>query len=97
MPNGYGRGFGFRGSSPPWPYVGRGRGGMPRCRHPGAFAGPAYRQAGWAPYPFPGPRVAPFGPGPTRQEELDLLKAQAEALKGRIEGIEGRIRELEED
>ena len=28
---GYGRGFGFRGSSPPWPYVGRGRGGLPRC------------------------------------------------------------------
>ena len=38
MPNGYGRGFGklgwgfgFRGSSPPWPYVGMGRGGLPRC------------------------------------------------------------------
>ena len=38
MPNGYGRGFGrggwgfgFRGSSPPWPYVGLGRGGLPRC------------------------------------------------------------------
>lgn len=26
-----GMGFGFRGSSPPWPYVGRGRGGLPRC------------------------------------------------------------------
>jgi hypothetical protein len=24
-------GFGFRGASPPWPYVGRGRGGLPRC------------------------------------------------------------------
>ena len=38
MLNGYGRGFGrggwgfgFRGSSPPWPYVGLGRGGLPRC------------------------------------------------------------------
>lgn len=36
MPDGYGRGrrgwgFGFRGSSPPWPYVGLGRGGLPRC------------------------------------------------------------------
>jgi len=38
MPNGYGRGFsrggwgfGFRGSSPPWPFVGIGRGGLPRC------------------------------------------------------------------
>jgi len=26
-----GMGLGFRGSSPPWPYVGRGRGGLPRC------------------------------------------------------------------
>ena len=39
MPNGFGGrgfgrggwGFGFRGSSPPWPYVGLGRGGLPRC------------------------------------------------------------------
>lgn len=40
MPNGYSRGFGrrgggwgfgFRGSSPPWPFVGIGRGGLPRC------------------------------------------------------------------
>jgi hypothetical protein len=31
MPNGFGGGFGFRGWSPPWPYVGRGRGGLPRC------------------------------------------------------------------
>jgi hypothetical protein len=31
-----GRGFGFRGSSPPWPYVGMGRGGLPRC---GYFVG----------------------------------------------------------
>jgi hypothetical protein len=28
-----GMGFGFRGSSPPWPYVGRGRGGQPRCAY----------------------------------------------------------------
>ncbi len=27
----YGRGFGFRGFSPPWPFVGIGRGGLPRC------------------------------------------------------------------
>lgn len=26
-----GMGMGFRGSSPPWPNIGRGRGGMPRC------------------------------------------------------------------
>ena len=41
---GYGRtggaGFGFRGSSPPWPYVGRGRGGLPKC---------SYYSGSWAP------------------------------------------------
>ncbi len=30
-----GAGFGFRGSSPPYPYIGRGRGGLPRCQYPG--------------------------------------------------------------
>ena len=32
-------GFGFRGASPAWPYVGRGRGGLPRCRYPGLIGG----------------------------------------------------------
>ena len=35
MTYGYGRGFGFRGGSPAWPYIGRGRGGLPRCWHQG--------------------------------------------------------------
>ena len=39
------RGLGFRGASPPWPYVGRGRGGYARCWHPGFYGAPAY------PYP----------------------------------------------
>jgi hypothetical protein len=30
---GSGLGFAFRGSSPSWPYVGRGRGGKPRCAY----------------------------------------------------------------
>jgi len=39
---GYGRGFGFRGASPPWPYTGRGRGGLPRCWYPGTWGTPHY-------------------------------------------------------
>lgn len=48
MPSGYsrgfgggrgGQGFGFRGSSPPWPYVGLGRGGLSRCGY--FLSGPA--------------------------------------------------------
>jgi hypothetical protein len=60
MPNGYGRGFGrggwgfgFRGSSPPWPYVGLGRGGLPRCGYflSGAAGMPA--PPGYPPYASP--------------------------------------------
>ena len=32
--NNRGSGLGFRGVSPEWPYVGRGRGGLPRCQCP---------------------------------------------------------------
>lgn len=28
---GYGCGFRFKGATPPWPYIGFGRGGLPRC------------------------------------------------------------------
>ena len=35
-------GMGFRGSSPPYPYVGRGRGGLPRCQYPGAIPNMAH-------------------------------------------------------
>ena len=38
----FGRGFGFRGWSPPWPYVGRGRGGFPRRWAYGANWGASY-------------------------------------------------------
>lgn len=111
MANGFGRGrgmgrgfrggmgFGFRGSSPPWPYVGIGRGGLPRCGYflsdPGATG--AYQQT---PYPFysgtpPTPGGAPLAPQMTKEEELDLLRGQAEAIKGQLEQIEARMREME--
>jgi len=81
---GYGRGFGFRGSSPPWPYVGRGRGGLPRCWYPGLpVAG--------VPYTAP----SPYWPAPTQEEELGFLRSQAEATKQQLDDIERRIRELE--
>jgi len=96
----YGYGFGFRGWSPPWPYVGRGRGGLPRCWYPGAWAswpGPAT----YSPYavPFygaaPAPWAAPYAPQMTREQELDFLKEEAEAVKEQLTEIEARIRELE--
>ena len=83
MQYGYGRGFGFRGVSPSWPYVGRGRGGLPRCWHPGLWGG--------ANYPTP----VPYWPAPTHEEELGFLKDQADVMKRQLDDIESRIKELE--
>ena len=105
MPNGYGRGggvrrgggmgLGFRGSSPPWPYVGRGRGGLPRC-------GYYYDNAAARPEqpPVPGQESAPYGytpyaPPMTREQELDYLKNQAKSVKDQLEQIDSRMRDLE--
>jgi len=79
---GRGAGFGFRGSSPSWPYVGRGRGGLPRCWYPGAVAALPY-----AP-------VLPYPPL-TQEEEVDWLKRQAEAIKAELNQVEARMRDLE--
>ena len=109
MPNGFGRGlsfrrgvgFGFRGSSPPWPYVGRGRGGLPRC---GYFlsgtadipAAPPYQQPS---YPFyaapPTPGIPPYAPQMTKEQELDVLETQAQAMREQLKQIETSIHELE--
>lgn len=90
----YGYGFGFRGSSPSWPYVGRGRGGLPRCWYPGALTAAPYPSygAGWG-TPYYG--MAPFTPQVAPEQELDFLKSQAQALKGQLEQIEARVRGLE--
>ncbi|OGO19707.1 MAG: hypothetical protein A2144_05860 [Chloroflexi bacterium RBG_16_50_9] len=72
---GYGRGFGFRGSSPPWLYVGRGRGGLPRCQYLGLAGGTAV-------------------PTMNREQELSVLKSQAQAIREQLEQLEARIKQL---
>lgn len=67
-----GRGFGFRGSSPPWPYVGRGRGGQPRCQYPGLTG----NAGGYA-------AAATGGAA-----ELAALKAQLGEIERRIQELE---------
>lgn len=120
MPNGFGRGmgrgsgggmgFGFRGSSPPWPYVGRGRGGLPRCGYfPSGTAGTP------APWPYPASAGygtgqgaypqntaasfvfgnAPFGSPVSPEQELDSLRNQAEAIGEQLEQIGARMHDLE--
>jgi hypothetical protein len=78
-----GVGLGFRGSSPPYPYIGRGRGGLPRCQYPGALL--SLRET-----PFPASRYQI-----TQDQELDLLKRQSADIKKELDRIESRIRDLE--
>ena len=104
MPNGYG--FGFRGASAPWPYIGRGRGGLPRCWYPGLYMAPTYwpgatypsYSGAWAPpfyggYPTPGP-VA-YAPQMSKEEEVEFLRDQAQVMGKQLEDIQKRLQELE--
>ena len=89
MPRGFGRGgcgFGFRGQSPAWPYVGMGRGGLPRCWY---FLGGAAGAQGYA-QGTSNPQAV------SKEQEIELLRAQADAVKAQLDAIEARVRELEE-
>ena len=79
-----GAGLGFRGSCPSWPYMGRGRGGLPRCWYPGVTAA----------FPY-APGAMSYAQGVTQQQELSFLKEEAEAMKRHMEDVEARISELE--
>ena len=78
-----GAGFGFRGESPPWPYVGRGRGGLPRCAYPGAAIPFSFQAA-----------PPPYTPQMTREQELGWLKSQADAIKAELDRVEAKIHDL---
>ena len=77
----YGRGFGFRGSSPEWPYIGIGRGGLPRC---GAYF------SGYNPV-VSGTPYRSYNKG----DEIESLKSYADNLKRELDIINSRITELE--
>ncbi len=80
---GRGYGFGFRGSVPPWPYVGRGRGGLPRCGY--YFDYPAYVAPG---YPGEAPAAADY--------DLGDLKSTVASLKDRLARMQTMISEMEQ-
>lgn len=84
-----GMGFGFRGSTPPWPYVGRGRGGLPRCGY--FLSGTAGTAATW-PYQQPA-----FAPQAGKEQELAALQEQAGMMQGQLEQIKARVKELSEE
>lgn len=98
---GGGRGFGFRGTSPAWPYVGRGRGGLPRC---------GYYSAGNVAFPAPYVQNQPVYSGTatmpgytpnsaymSKDEELSYMKNQAEVIKEQLEQIDKRMHDLESE
>ena len=106
MPNG----FGFRGSSPPWPYGGRGRGGLPRCWyprtawHPEAGVASDYRQpaqAGQAFYPMYGahwstPYYEPASVPGTAPSAPQMTKEQElDFLKEQAEAIKYQLKQIE--
>ena len=113
MPNGFGQGrgagrgggggmgFGFRGSSPPWPYVGRGRGSLPRCGYyfggAGASVPDTYQPQSFYSGTPTAPGYTPYYPQMTREDELSYMKNQAEAIKRQLEEIESRMHGLEAD
>ncbi len=77
---GGGAGLGFRGSTPPWPYVGRGRGGLPRCRY---YIGDGAPMAGLRPRFTAGGQMS-------REDELAYMKGEVERLQARIRDLEAR-------
>ena len=74
-----GMGYGFRGNTPPWPYVGRGRGGLPRCGY--------YARGATGDRDFSVPE--------NKEGELSYLSDQAKAIKEQLNNIESRMRDLE--
>lgn len=56
-----------------------------------------------APYGYPAPYAAApapqaaYGAGPSTQQELDMLKEQADYLQNNLEGVRERIQELEKN
>ncbi|MGB9677280.1 MAG: DUF5320 domain-containing protein [Candidatus Ratteibacteria bacterium] len=69
------RGFGFRGWSPPYPYIGIGRGGLPRCAWPGWWFGYV-------------PEITPKEELAYLKEEAEFLKKQLAEIEKRIKEIE---------
>jgi hypothetical protein len=83
-----GKGVGFRGSSSAWPYVGLGRGGLPRC---GRFSrGGAVSTAQRVGY-------GSFAEPLSKEAELSNLNKQAQTLRKTLEEIESKVKTLSEE
>jgi hypothetical protein len=75
MPIGFGRGCGFKGWSPPWPFIGWGRGGLPRCW---GYIG--------TPYPYPSPEQEQV----MLKSQVQTLRYWIEEIERRIKDLEAK-------
>jgi len=75
---------------------GRGRGGWGRRNQFYATGLTGWQRAGYG-YPASGgvPYGAPYAPTVTREQEIEMLKGQAEYFEDALDGIKKRIGELE--
>ena len=73
-----GRGFGFRGPSQSWPYIGRGRGGLPRCSNPDLWGGIEYPVA----------VSSRVGESILSKDLVDSLKHQLKDIESRLQELE---------
>ena len=80
---------GGRGFCNPW---GRGAAFGGYGAYPGVGYG--YPSYGWRGASYPAYGTTPYAPPITREQELDLLKNQAQAMRMQLEQIESRIQQL---
>ncbi len=78
MGRGFGMGGGFRGSYAAWPYIGRGRGGLPRCGY--FFAGQPYLPPGYT-TPLPDNLSALKDEAAYLQEHMAQVQAKISELE----------------
>lgn len=90
---GFCAGFGVPGFANPWPRFGRGfRRAIGFGRGLGLGRGYAWRvRAFWAPWPE---QIVPVQRELTKEEEIELLKAEKEELEKELKEIERRLKEL---
>jgi hypothetical protein len=101
---GYCGGYGTPGYANPIPGrgfgMGRGRGGGGRGwrRQYYATGLPGWARFGYAPaWGTPPAAYGPYAAPPTREQETEFLKAQADALKEQLDAISQRIAELDKE
>ncbi|GEM_PF-833911 len=78
MPLGYGKGLVFRGFSPAWPYMGSGRGGLPRC------GAPELRES-------PGVNTVVSSPEEAREflrSEAEMMQSELNRIEAKIHDME---------